>query len=125
MEERILTNHEELAYRYCHQDFKGLTTAKAAEKMGVTQRRVQQLLRSAVQKCPQLLPILTKRQTEIRLLINDDGFTSEQIAQLLNISIHTVGSTVSVLKTKGIYLEKRKPTLSYQKWMDNQITEKF
>ncbi len=122
---RILTDHEEEAYRWCHQDFEGLATAEAAEKMGISQRRIQQLLRSVEQKCPQLFPILTKRQVEIQSLINDIGLTFEQIAQLLNISTRTVEGTVLALKVKGIYLEKRKPTLLYRKWMDSQIAEVF
>ena len=93
--------------------------------MGVSQRRIQQLLQNIEQKCPQLFPVLTKRQVEIQSLINDGGLTFEQIAQLLDISIHTVKSIVLTLKIKGVYLEKRRPTVSYQKWMDDKILEKF
>ena len=122
---RILTDHEEEAYRWCHQDFEGLATAEAAEEMGMSQRRIQQLLQSVEQKCPQLFPVLTKYQDAIKSLINDGGLTFEQIAQLLNVSKYTVKNIVSTLKAKGIYLEKRKPTLSYCKWMDGQIANKF
>ncbi|HDY88528.1 hypothetical protein LCGC14_0360330 [marine sediment metagenome] len=123
--ERILTIPEEQAYRLCHQDFDGLTTAEAAEKMGISQRRIQQLLQNVEQKCPQLFPVLTKRQVEIQSLINDEGCNFRQIALISGISIHAVGNMVEALKAKGIYLEKRKPTLSYQKWMDGQIVNRF
>ena len=122
---RILTKQEETAIRLSHHDFVGLTTDKAAEIMGVSQRRVQQLLQSAEQKAPQLFPILTKHQAEIKWLINEAGLTFEQVAEVLKVTPNSVSNTVKVLKEKDVYIERRKKTVQYQDWMDGQVKEKF
>ncbi len=124
--ERILSEHEEWAIRLCHHDFAGMTTDTAAGTfMKVSQRRIQQLLRSAEQKAPQLFPILTKHQVEIRWLINDAGLTFEQVAETLRVSVNSVSNTVQLLKVKGVLIERRKKTVQYQNWHDSQIKEKF
>ena len=123
--ERILTKLEEAAICFCHHNHLGLNTDRAALIMGITQRRVQQLLQSAEQKAPQLFPILTKHQVEIRWLINEAGLTFEQVAEILEISASSVSSTVKVLKEKGVFIGRRKKTVQYQNWMDSQIKEKF
>ena len=122
---RIITPKEEQVIRLCHHDFAGLTTEQAAQQMGISRRRVQQLLQSAKHKAPQMFPILTAHQMEIRALINDGGLTFEQVAETLGISANTVSSIVETLKKAGVYLEKRKPTKSYCSWMDSQIKAKF
>ena len=122
---RVLSQQEGIAIRNCHHDFFALTTEQAAQRMGVSKRRIQQLLQSAKQKVPTFFPILTARQNTIKQLINDSGLTFEQVAETLDISTNTVSSIVEVLKKKGVYLEKRKPTKPYESWMDSQIRKKF
>lgn len=51
---RIITTTEETAYRLFHSDFHGLNTQEIAKVMGVSRRRVQQLLASVERKAPQL-----------------------------------------------------------------------
>lgn len=123
--ERLITKQEEKAVKLCHHDFRGLTTAKAAIKMGISQRRVQQLLQNVSLKAPQLFPILTLRQIQIRDYINENGFTFEQIAKELDVSICTVSGWVETLKKKGVCLERRKPTVHYENWMDDKIVRKI
>ncbi len=125
MVKRLLSKLEEQAIRNCHHDHCGLTTKEAAVVMGIGQRRVQQLLRNAKRKAPQLFPILTKRQTYIRSLINDYGCTFEEVARILFISIRTVDSTVNTLRKKGVLFGKRKQTVAYQDFMDSEIKEKY
>lgn len=52
--ERLITEQEEQAIRLCHFNFGNLSTKAAAVIMGISQRRVQQLLQSAKKKAPQL-----------------------------------------------------------------------
>ncbi len=122
---RILTVKEEQAIRLCHHSFVGAPTKEAAQIMGISQRRIQQILKNAKLKAPQMFPILTKRQAEVRTLINDSGLTFEQVAKVLDISANTVSGIVETLKGNGVCLEKRKPTKHYQDFMDNEVVEKF
>jgi len=54
-----ITEQEEQAYRLVSCDFKDLSVERAAKKMGITVRRIQQLLRSVRQKAPQLFAELS------------------------------------------------------------------
>ena len=105
--DRIISLDEESVYRLCHHDFGGLTTQDAAFLIGMSTRRINQLLESLEQKAPQLFPILTKKQVEIRDYINERGLNYGQIAHILGISINTIADTVTVLKRKGIRFRKR------------------
>lgn len=125
MEKRILTETEEAAYRYCHQDFLGLSKVDTAFQIGVTVRRIQQLLASVEKKCPQLSRVLAPQQAKVQSLINDQGCTYEQIAAILEISVSAVASTVQALRDKGVFLEKRKRTVPYENHMDSQVREQF
>lgn len=122
---RTLSQREEQALRLCHHEFEGMTTKLAAKAIGISQRRVQQLLQSIKLKAPQMFPILTKRQTDIRFWITEKGCTLEQTAGILLISRQTVAKTVETLRKKGVCLEKRKPTLQYQNYMDDKMVQKF
>lgn len=122
---RILTQLEETAIHFCHHDLVGFTTDEAAKILGLSQRRVQQLLQSAEQKAPQLFPLLTRHQAAIKWLINEAGLTFEQVAGVLEISVNSVSNVVKTLKEKGVHIERRKKTAQYQNYMDGQIREKF
>lgn len=121
-----ITKDEEIVYRLCSDQFKGLTTKEAAKQLGISQRRVQQLLQSVHAKAPQLFPILTKRQAQIEELVNGLGLTYEQIAKRLHITVSTVESTVQTLKKKGVYFESGREVLQYKPEMDDgRIKERF
>ena len=121
----ILTKKEQQAYRLCHQDFAGLITKEAGKRMGVSQRRIQQLLQGVKQKAPQLFPILTARQVCIDVLINENGYSYQDVVRAMNISISTVSNIVEAMKKKGVKFLRRKPKVSYQDYMDKQVIEKF
>lgn len=55
--DRLLTKQEEQAFRLTHKDFLGLPTWDAASEMGISERRVQQLLASVKKKAPQLFAV--------------------------------------------------------------------
>ena len=125
MNDRILTETEEAAYRFCHQDFDGRSKVDAATIMRISVRRVQQLLASVEKKCPSLSCVLPPQQYQVQNLINELGKTYEQIAVILSITEAAVASTVRALKDKGVFLEKRRKTVSYENYMDKQVTEQF
>lgn len=122
----MITKNEEQIYRLCHQDFGGLATKEAAKKMGIGQRRVQQLLKSLKIKSPQLFPVFTRQQAKVEELLNGWGYTYKQAADKLHITISTVGSIVKTLKAKGVYFGLGKQILQYKPGMDDgRIKEKF
>ena len=55
--DRLLTQAEEWAFRLTHKDFLGLPIPEAAHEMGISKRRVQQLLASVKKKAPQLFAV--------------------------------------------------------------------
>ena len=132
---KILSDQEVQTIRLCHHDFDGLSIKQAALKMGLSQRRIQQLLQSAKRKAPQMFPILTPRQADVQYFISEYKYTYKQIAKELHISEQTVVKTVRTLREKGAYIEKRKPTI--QLWvgdndeilnrdhLDDKIIQKF
>ncbi len=122
---RTLTKQETGAYMWCHHDFDGLSTLEAGKRMGISQRRVQQLLQNVKQKAPQLFPILTLQQVEVDVLINEKGYDFNQVAQKLHISTPAVDNIVEAMKKKGVKFLRRKATVSYQNYHDNQVVEKF
>lgn len=105
--DRTITFEEEMAYKYRHHEFYAFTTKQTAFVMNVSERQVNLLLQSLKTKAPQLFPVLTKRQAEIRDYICELGLTHIQIARRLLISESTVASMVQVLKEKGIRFNRR------------------
>jgi len=69
---RLITEKEERAYRLFHPDFEGLNTQKIAKRMGVSCRRVQQLLASVEEKAPQLFSV-GENQSRGTMLRYDPG----------------------------------------------------
>lgn len=125
MAERVMTEQEEKIYRLRHHDFGGLSTRETAGLLKITEANVQQVLRRLEMKCPQLFPILTKRQAFIQDCIVKFGFTHQKIAESLDISEDTVNSIVSILKAKGVCFSRPRKTLRYTEQMDGLIKQKF
>ncbi len=124
-EKRLITEQEETAYRLCSQDFANLSKVEASKVMGVSVRRVQKLLANVQQKAPSLPIVLSRQQSVVQHCINDFGKTYEQTALILGITEAAVASTVKALKDKGVFLEKRKRTVPYEKHMDSHVRETF
>lgn len=105
--DRKITEREQMAYWYRHHDFKGFTVKRTAFIMGITQRRVNQLLQSLKQKAPQLFPILTKQQADVLYLITELGLTHEQVGWRLLISEEAVAGVVRTLRKKDMQIRRR------------------
>lgn len=125
MNDRVITEQEEMAYRLCHHDFDKLTTSEAAQRMGLTVRQVQRLLKNVKSKAPQLFPILTYRQTLVKSLIDKHGLTHKRIAEIFGCSEGNIDKIVNILEVKGVHFEQPKKTLSYENWMDSQVRRKY
>lgn len=119
-------NDQETAYRLCHQDFQGLSTAQAALYMDITPRRVQQLLAALEKKAPQLFPVLTKIQARDYHLYCIEGWTMTEIAENTDRTLATISDSIAAAIKAGM----PKPTksggiLRYTENMDGQIREVF
>ena len=78
----MITEKEQQAYRLCHHDFAGLTVDQAANRMKVSARQVQKLLKSLEKKAPQLFPILSAKDKFIVESITEKGYTYAQISEI-------------------------------------------
>ena len=68
---------------------------------------------------------MTQQQVEVDVLISEKGYDFNQVAKTLHISIPAVSNIVEAMKKKGVKFLRRKATVSYQKYHDNQVVEKF
>lgn len=122
----MLSRKEAEIYRLCHHDFDGLSTKEAAEIMGVTPRRIEQVLVKIKRKAPQLFPILTRIQAHAYSLRVNEGKTLKQIADLTDRSVTAVGNSVAVAVEKGMPAPgKRVEMKRYDSSMDGSIRRKF
>lgn len=127
--ERQITKYEERAFRLCHHEFEGLTVKEAAIRMELREHIVRRLLKSVKQKCPQLFPILTKRQHTILKMYLGNGDSQQTIARKLKTTQSNIQATIQRMKEKGVkgldtvrFMGK---TVSYKPSMDKYIEQKF
>jgi DNA-binding CsgD family transcriptional regulator len=120
---RLLTPKEVKAYTLCHQNFEGLSIRQAAMRMGISVNSVQDLLKDAEAKAPQLFPILDPMERAVLKLI-DEHRTIEEIAAGLGVSRKVVCRIRSSLSLKGQLLKPGK-TVPYSTGMDSRVAQKF
>jgi len=120
---RMITKREEEAYRCRHHDFDGLTMAETAERMGINEQSVSNLLNSMKKKAPQLFPILSKQQVNVfELWLKGD--TIETIALELKLADQTVKNVLQTVKEKmGTRFPPHNTILSYNESMN--VKERF
>ena len=110
----------------CHHSFEGLSTGVAAVVMGLSQRRIEQLLCSLEVRAPQLFPILTVVQARDYHLYVVEGWTLREIAIDTGRHVSSVGRSIIVATKKGMPKpSKRNKLLRYEANMDTQVKEKF
>lgn len=123
--QRVVSPAHERVYRMCHHDFEGLPVREAALRLNWSEKTVRRLLAELEVQAPQLFPILTPRQLEVRDLFNE-GHTNAQIALMLKISKGTVCSILQNLRKKGVLPKQFAiPMCSYNEAQDLEIKEKF
>lgn len=126
MTKNAITIQEVKAYRLCHHSFEGLSTGVAAVVMGLSQRRIEQLLCSLEVRAPQLFPILTVVQARDYHLYVVEGWTLREIAIDTGRHVSSVGRSIIVATKKGMPKpSKRNKLLRYEANMDTQVKEKF
>ncbi len=121
-----LTDKQVQAYRLVSGEFEGLSTDEAARRMSITPQAVNRLLDRARTVCPQLFPLLTKQEANVKALFAI-GWTRAEIADQLQVGLSRVSQIIGVINDKqgtNLQLSPIK-MLSYQPWMDNKIVRKF
>jgi len=123
---RLITKREEQAYRLCHHDFEHKTVSEAAKVMGTSEGTVRRLLRNVKRVCPQLFPILTKRQFMIYKLRIEVGLTEEKTANMLRTThVHRALNKIKKQDLPELNIEGFGDMLSYDPNMDSHIKQKF
>ena len=124
----MITEQEQQVYRCRHHEFEGLTEEETAERMGISKRRIRQLLESLQHKAPQLFPILTRHQFLVYDFYVGKGLSQDEIAKLLDTHQQDIYKTIQRMKDKGmpgLNLDNISNPVSYTSEMENHIEEKF
>ena len=126
MTKNAITKKETEAYRLCHHSFDGLPVCQAADMMGLSVRRVEQLLANMKEKAPQLFPILTPTQARDYHLYTVEGWSMIEIAVNTGRNHRTVSKSIAAAVSNGMPKPgKRGGVLRYQEGLDSQIKEKL
>jgi len=125
-QQRKISVAHEGVYRLCHHDYMGLTIKQAATVLQCSEDKIERTLAEVERVAPQLFPILTTRQVQVRDLVNE-GHTNAQIALILDVSKSAVSNVLHSIRKKGVLpiIYGGDAMLSYEDGMDNQIQEKF
>lgn len=120
-----LSDKQVMAYRLVSGDFDGLPVIEAAKCMGITPREVNRLLDRARTTCPQLFPLLTKQEADVKALLAI-GWTNSEMADQLQVSLSRVSQIIGAINGKqGVTCLPPMKIVVYQPYMDSQIREKF
>ncbi len=120
-----LTDKQIQAYRLVSGEFEGLSAVDAAKKMSITVQALNRLLSRAEKLCPQLFPLLTKQEADVKVLIKANR-TNDEIADELQVGLSRVSQIIKAIDEKqGTTCSKPVKMLSYESWMDSQIVRRF
>ncbi len=120
-----LSDKQEQAYRLVSGDFDGLPVVEAAKRMGISPQAVNRLLNRAEVACPQLFPLLTKQEVDVKALLAI-GWTNSEIADQLQVCLSRVRQIIGAINDKqGTVRLPPVKIVRYQPFMDSQIKEKF
>lgn len=123
---RLITEKQEQALRFCHQDFEGLEQAEAARRMGISQQAISRLLAAVEKVMPQYFPILTKAEAKRYHLYMVEGWSVEDIAEHFGLTPSSIHKALQRAKDKGVYFTEAKGrVLAYDESMDAEIKQQF
>ena len=113
-----MRNRKPAAYYY--RVAEGYSVKRVAYDMNVSPRTVSRWLKKYREQHPELPPILTPLQKEIRDCF-ESGLTQQEIALYLKRPLKSVHRITAKL---GL-IEKKPKTISYNPSMDNKVRQKF
>ena len=126
MTKRLITEKQEQALRWCHQDFEGLSQIEAAAKMNISPRALGKLLDHVKEVLPNYFPILTKHEAKIYHYYMVEGWEVTEISGYTELSQNAIYLTLQRARDKGMYFAEAKGrVLSYDSSMDAHIKQKF
>lgn len=126
MNERLITVKQEAALRLVHHDFEGLTQAEAAEKMGISQPALSELLAAVKKVMPEWFPILTPLEAECHHYYIVRGYSIRSIAIAMDKPESAIYDALQRARAKGQFFpEAKRKVLQYGPSMDNHVKEKF
>lgn len=108
-----LTKTEAMVVEGVHHGLRGLTTTEIAKELGISVRAVQQHLKNAERKAPNLFPILTQTQAQILHLYTVEGLSVSQISLMRGVSVNAIRGVLGKLRKKGV-LKDNKPSRPIQ-----------
>lgn len=120
-----LSDKQVQAYRLVSGDFDGLSVVEAAKRMGITPQAVNRLLNRAETACPQLFPMLTKQEVDVKALLAI-GWSNSEIADQLQVCLSRVRQIIGAINDKqGTVRLPPVKIIAYKSYMDSQIRRKF
>lgn len=120
-----LSDKQVQAYRLVSGDFDGLSVVEAAKHMGITPQAVNRLLNRAEVACPQLFPMLTKQEVDVKALLAI-GWSNSEIADQLQVCLSRVRQIIGAINDKqGTVRLPPMKIVRYQPYLDGQIRIKF
>lgn len=120
-----LSSKQVQAYRLVSGDFEGLPVIEAAKHMNITPQAVNRLLDRVRTTCPQLFPLLTKQEVDVKALLVI-GWSNQEIADQLRVCLSRVRQIIGAINDKqGTVRLPPVKIVQYQPFMDSQIKEKF
>lgn len=124
-----LTEAQIKLFRMASGEFDGLTTAEIGDILHISPQAVNKRLRVIEGICPELFPLLTKREAEVYSLYERAGWSVSDVSAKLGISESRVYAVLTSLSAKGrlnATPDTECKVLSYDPGShDNQIREKY
>ena len=123
--QKKLSDRQVRAYRLVSGDFDGLPVVEAAAVMSISPQAVNRLLDRARTACPELFPLLTKQEVDVKALLAI-GWTNSEIADQLQVSLSRISQIIGAINEKqGTTRLPPVKIVRYQTFMDSQIKERF
>ena len=123
---RVITKRQEQIFRTCHHDFNGLSQTEAAEKLGISQSVISDVLKRVEEVFPHFFPILTKSEAKCYHLYMTEGWSIDELAEHFGLTLNSIYKTLQRAKDKGMFFSDAKGrVLSYEPSMDANVKQKF
>lgn len=120
-----LSDKQVQAYQLVSGEFEGLSTDEAAKRMKITPQAINRLLSRANKSCPQLFPILTKQEADVKTLLAKDH-TNADMANQLQVSLGRISQIIgSINEKQGTTCGRPVKIIPYHPYLDSQIVRKF